>query len=76
MQGAVLVPFCPHNPKGDPCTSSLGLTWELVINAESQAPPKPTEFESVCQQDPKIPVIHVHVKDGEAPLYVRCLIVS
>ena len=28
-------------------TSSVSVTWDLVRNAESQAPPRPTESESV-----------------------------
>lgn len=38
---------------GDPGADSIGLAWEPLRNADSQAPPRPADSESEFLQDPR-----------------------
>lgn len=51
-------------PAGDGSgTNSIGISWELVRNAESQAPPRTNESDSLL---PVPQVIHLHGRVGKA----------
>lgn len=52
-QRSVIGALSPHCSKCHPRTSSLGITWEFLGKVEAQTPPRPAEWDSATQQDPR-----------------------